>query len=603
MSQHSFRSYFFNSIDDSYYGGTIAVHVGYYSPVNIGEDLYFSSEYSFDYDRLGIPEGNSTITFEWTLHDGTIIGTTQNFTWQPPDSGYYYVEGKVTVTDNGDANNTFSIADVDSWFVQAVGQNIYSFETKYKQELTPYRYNNLDIHRFLSNFPVWSSAHKNYFSNSSKMISPILEGVSLSLDYFDSVVENNNTLDQIHFGYKEYDHYIYSSRIPKILRTEHGFGYYIGEDGQISLESVPISKFETKDSYPYSLKEYVYDGTSHPSNLVFDFENNIFIQSDEASIINPVLFVVYGLNKKGETVSEEIALLSRVATESLNKYLVIYSIMTEARSFKVSNHLDCVSELSYTLNIGLAKRISSPLSGDYFEPRFEVDGTSLRILNASKNSIAEEFTFHLENVPEKIFISNLLDVVYLYNDTLYSGKLMLDYYSIDSVNSTTNNNPFVFIDDENTPVGGSFITTVDIGKLSSELGSSNLSISLKNEDDTLYLQQDGTFSALQNDWIPTTNLRNKVTFSTLVQNTSPYIIELKIDNRPDEFIAINYQNVINEKVVLENTSKLFFYNKDLWTKLTTGECPHKILDPIRLGYTSSPGKLNFFNDFQSIEFV
>lgn len=600
MPDHNFNLYYFDQVDSGHFGGSLAIHVGYISPINIGDTLTFDAIYDFDYTKIGIPEFNSTITIEWNLHDGTNIGNTDSFTWQPVDPGYYYVQCIVTVTDNTDSNNTFTISEVQDWQVTSSQENVYMFTLNWKQELYPYQYNNMDIHRFLSNFPIWSSAHQNFFSNTSKLISPIFENISLSIDEWDQFVEANQTIDdEMPFGYRNKDYHMYISRVPRVIKTEYGYGFYAGQAGQMSVESLPIQAVNLLDAYPHSLKEY--DSTLvHPSNLIFDFETPIFIQSDRASLITPREFVIVGLNSKGEQVTETVNLISRLPIETYNKFLIIYRIHSEEVDFKITNYLNLENFHSYESQVLVAKRIANT-RGEYFEPQFYIDSNTLRIMNGNEVSGREEFTFELGNTPERLFVNNLLDLIYLSNNKIYAGKLMLDYYQIESLPSTTNNNEFIFVDDTNTPVGEVFTSTINIDKIVNELGSRNISISLENDEDIFYLQQDGSFDQENRDWISTSGLQSRITFPTTVTNDKPYIVNLVLDNRPEDFVAMSYQNKVIEYEVISDAIDLFYYDKKLWCQLT--DLSYKVIDPVRLGFTSSPGQLNFQRDFQQIELL
>jgi hypothetical protein len=563
-------------------------------------DGYFDVSLYTNYDPLHI---NTVYEYEWKLDDNTVIGSTQNLSWDVPLNTElrtsYQIQLEVSAyTNDGGANVLqYSSTAYKTFTLPELPSNItYDFTLNSITTLSEYQYSNMDIHRFLSYFPKWSSANKNFYSNASKMLSPLLERVSHSADRYDTYIENNST-DGVHFGFREYEYEIVSTSVPRLIRTEYGVCPYVGEHSSFSLESIPVRAIKEEEAFKFVKEKYTVEFLSSP--IVFTYGSHLFIKDSTAALDSASQVILVGIDEDGKRIKETLLLISPTPVETINKFRAIYKVVSSGE-IEIMTYLDLENDTSFSNGINLQKRITTR-DGTYFDPNFNLEDNVLYILNGNSISRKDEYRFYFNQAPSKYFINNLLDVIHLRGTDLYASKLMLDYYNLGSTNSSTNNNGFIYLEDENTVIGEDLNVVVNMGKVMDEYGPASIRLAIRNGEEVKYLSSNLQLVDDKNTWLQVGNTSRQIIFSIPVTNTDPYIVELKISNRSDPLYAMGYMNNMDEYKISSNVSDIFIYNKDLWKMSTTGE--YYKLSPVRLGFTSSVNRLHLFNDFNDLEFL
>lgn len=572
---------------------TIDIVQTYTAPLRLGDSIDLSAT-----PTIVHPGGTSpTESYEWTNHLGDVIGALASITYVPPTEGFYSVQVEITYEDIGQSYERVITQDA-SFEVEARIENILTYNMSYLQDRVPDPYNNMDIHRFLSYMPKWSTAYKSFYSNYSKLISPIMEGLSMKIDDVDNLLENNlNIDDKNHFGYRAEEYEIVTLNIPNLIRTEHGFCSYIGEHGQASLETSPIKSITKRDPEHFSKESYTVGQDS--SSISFSFSSNLYVKDEVASIDSPSTVVLVGIADDGTSIIETMSFISPMCRETINKFKAVFKILTE-REITISNYIDLSVDYSFENSINMQKRIANTRGG-YFAPLFELDGKSILVLNGNEGSKRDEHKIELPVIPERLFITNLLDIVYLYNNSLYASKMMLDYYTVSAPNSSTNNNMFIYLDNENTSVDNSVEVVIDIDRIRSNLGSKSIRVKLENGDSVMYIDSSTSLVESPNTWLSLANAADRIVFSIPIENTDPYTISVSFDNRADEMIAMNALNSPSFFKIADNINDIFIYDKELWCE--NDDTSFNIVDPVRLGFTSSHNRIHLFNNFNEVELI
>jgi hypothetical protein len=538
-----------------------------------------------------------TVAYEWIDHTGQVLGTDLSLSYIPAEDGWHSVQFSAQYESVPD-NYARTISQDATFRVEEKQTITHSFNLGYTKALFDSAYSNMDIYRTLSGFPAWSSAHKNFFSNMSKLLSPLAEPISQTLDDLDGFIENNTNHDEVvRFGYRENQYEIISTEVPRMIKTEHGYCEYIGPHNIRSLESAPIRKLIKEDAGVVAMQDYQSDGTD--SIMSFTYESTLYIFHPSASVEAPVEVSIRGFNGEGDTVAEKFSLYSNVPFETMNTYKAIFSVLsTEAVS--ISTYLDLSKHHSSENGINLQKRIAG-VGGGYFEPKLEVDGKSILVLNSTRTARNDEFKFEIDHEPDSIFLNNLMDVAYLSDGKVYTSKLMLDYYSLSQENSSTNINDFIVLDYDQTSIGSDVRVTIKCDKIKEEFGSAPVRLSISNSDATVYLSPKLELTEDKGTWIDLEYANNYIAFSMPIQNSDPYVYKLELSNRPDSFIAMNYLMPLQAFEAASDVSKLFIYNKKMHCENTDASI--STLEPVRLAFTSGVNRLYLFNDFADSELI
>lgn len=450
---------------------------------------------------------------------------------------------------------------------------LYDFVLKDRK----YEYNNMDVHRYLSYFPVWSSAHRNFFSNASKLLSPICEQITASV----VEVENLSVARAISipFGYREFNYTGYIADKPKAITTEYGTLAYLGEAGASTIESIPIEWL--KDTPIPRIKKVSESGTII-TNMVLVYPSTLYISSDNIS--DNISVSICGVKENGAIGQEEVLVARGVAIETMSRYSVVLEAVSTNGPITVANYLDLSLDHSYSNAILPDKKICD-LSGQYFEPAFELEDNDLVVYNRGF-TVSDEYKFQFINTPSAIFINDLLDIIALEDGWILASKLMLDYYNIPDTNSSVNNNDFICVQDEHTSLGETCQITINTNLIKEEINTSRIKIGIKNKDEMLYLSSSMTLEPEYNTWITLDTTGNQIIISLPINNLEPYIYSLELDGVNNVFYAISACNKLNfKRTNIGGVTNLMIYNGKLVAELDDTSLVS--LEAIRGGFITS----------------
>jgi len=575
--------------------GAIAIIAHQSDEARIGDTLDFDVNYWTD--PSDIPAGASpTTTIEWINHLGDILGDQESVSYTPSVAGWYSIQATVLIEDPA-FDYKVVLSEGYTFYLAPLNGVDYKFSFPYENEMNPINYSNMDIYRFLTYFPRWSSAYTNFYSNSSKFLSPQLERISFMLDNLDQVMANNNNIsDNIIFGYRTEWIKLLTLNIPDYIKTEYGYCVNLGSVSTASLDGVVISAIDTKVTLDVDKVSYsIFAGEQQ---IRFGKASTLYLKSEGQIRSESDVVYINGIDRYGDFITEKIILNVFVPIETVNEYLIVKRITGNDNLITLSNYIE--SDMTYLDKSLIDKRITDS-NGLYFTPEFEVYDSTLLIKNSNKVSRSEEFKFHLPFEPETILITNLLDVLLLKDNKLYSSKLMLDYYTLFPPGSSVNNNSFVFVEDENTEVGSKAVVTFNTDLLKSESLATNIRISIHNQGDIEYLKKDGSLTSEPNTWIPMDNTGNRIVFSINIDNYDPYVIELEDNHRKLPYHAMIYQNIITPILISNDVESIYFHNKQLHIKYTNSKT--YIASPIRLGFVTDDRYSYIQHEFKEMEFI
>lgn len=563
------------------------------SPIRAGDTVNLTATPTITHPSGVTP----SVTYAWINHLGHDVGGSQSVSYVPTSDGRHYLQVSVEYRDDAEGYLRTVSQDV-SLIIKSSEKASYDFGLKYTKALFASAYSNMDIYRTLSGFPAWSSASKNFFSDASKLMSPLAEPISQTLDDFDEFIENNtNHDDVVRYGYRENQYEIISASVPRMINTEYGYCEHIGPHGSRSLESAPIRVLNRQNADTFTRQTVV---TASSNEIVpFAVPSVLYVSNENASLQNTIDVRLKGINEDGELIGESFTIYSGVPFETINTYKALYDTQVSAE-VEISTYVDMTKHHSSENGINLQKRLAG-VGGNYFDPKIEIDDKSMLVLNGMNIGRADEFKFELNHNPESIFLNNLLDVTYLKDGSVYCGKLMLDYYNLSQVNSSTNINNFINLDYDNTSIGSDVRINIKCDEIKEEFGETMVRVSATNGEDRMYLSSALQLVEEKDTWIDLSKASNYIAFSMEITNDSPYIYELELGNRSESFIAMNYLLPMQTFKVADGVKELFMYNKKLHCENTDGT--FSILDPVRLAFTSGINRLYLFNNFNESELI
>jgi len=572
---------------------TVAIIAHQSDSVRIGTELNFDLDYWVDPDQIPIGS-NPTTTIEWINYEGDILGDQESISYTPVIPGWYSIQVEVILEDVAfDFYLRFS--EGYTFYIEALQPSDNSFKLSYNNNHGTTVYSNMDTYRFLTYFPSWSSSHINFYSKSSKYISPQLERIAHILDNLDTIVTNNKSNKKV-FEYQEEWFKILTIEIPDYIHTEYGYCVNLGDITTASLSGTPISAI-SKDP-TYNINKIRLESLAGFDRIRLPIPSTVYIRSKNALLHEHKFIIINGIDRYGKFITEKIILNSSVAVETINEYLVINRIERSEMDVSISNYLK--EDISFNSDNSLLKRIVSR-SGIYFIPEFEVYNETLLVKNADRVSRNEEFKFNLPFEPDEILITNLLDVILLKNNILYAAKLMLDYYQLSPPGSSVNHNSFIFVDDENAEVGSTVAVTINTSLLKSESAAEDIKISIMNRDIRLYLHPSGSLVPESDTWIKLNTTGNHITMSINVDNDDPYIFELKDASRTLPYHAMVYQNKIVPIKISEEVGDVYFHNKNIHIEDLASNS--YMISPVRLGFVTDDRYSYLQYDFEKMELI
>lgn len=434
---------------------------------------------------------------------------------------------------------------------------------------------NLDLHGLLAFMPGWSSANKNFYSNTSKVLSPIHEAITANLTYIDNF--NNEG-----FGYREnFYQYIFDpvAKIPTNIKTSDGLYTYIGEEKATAIENYSASNISSEAVTKSIVKKTI----TGPSTLIEDA--HLFIKYTQFIDIDSLpVITIYGITADHKKTTELIRFSSSEVTQkTLNKFKVITSILSNKPliNFSIKNYFD-LDHICYENKIGPRKKVTGK-NGEYFIPSMTREDQDLFIFSNNNIVKTEEFRFFLDrpNIT-KCFVNNLLDVVVIdTSENVFIGKLFLSFVGRSQHNSTCNNNEYIFLDDEHTLPGEDITVSINANLIKAEYGESKVQVQLGDQ----FFKEDGTSDTNVNNWIDLVNIQH--IFRLVVERVgkADYQFILRINGIKQEYSCMSYLNVVDlNSTAISGIDDLYVYNSDLLAR--SGANTMKLLT-IRKVFSSS----------------
>lgn len=475
---------------------------------------------------------------------------------------------------------------------------------------------NLDAHKLLSYFPKWSLSYKSYISNASKIFNPINDGIENL--YFDNeaILYNNIAIAPDFETPSSCYRSLYVDN-KSSYTTNLGTIVNVGAAKVGSLMNAPISKVYKGDDI-YGLEFYVaeYDPAIYPAIRpfkIFNFDYVLYIKHvDEfANIDYPFLVDIFGHNVDGEYITERIEIAGPYVYASHNKFKVIMRIESKYK-IQISSYLNLGEDHSYT-NYARPKRTCG-IAGRLFEPIFNIEESSISVNGFTDSSIVDVFRFN--SVPMSyMYVSNYMDVIGYRENKLYVGKLHLPIEMNMDINSSYNNNQFVYVDTETSIIGESVQFVINIANIQEIFGDNYIQILVERGDDKTYITDEVYGVSDSNTWINQSVKKSNIVFNVPLEDYRPIIVKLYIAHLEEYFCAgtilplIHYKifNTNNLTDMIENHVPLAIVNNKLYLldREVTGVClpidhypVYKELSIVRDGFTYDDNYIYTLNDFE-----
>ncbi len=394
---------------------------------------------------------------------------------------------------------------------------------------------NMDYSRLMAYMPKWSAANFVETSNFAKIYAPVaqtLTGIYFNMeDYIaNSVVEYLPTecISAIYTAVNRDYGTTYST-------LAHGAIYQVGEAITSKLSDSPISGIVLDDLFFFNEKySSVFTGTSSIGQLFIN-SNVIYIQVTDSIDVSdyPIRVIISGITEHGLHIDEEIEVTGPYTYSTKGAYKML-SRIESGYTIHISNFIDLSSRHSYIV-ADVNKKIFTK-RGALFEPIIDYDATKLFINNFNGNSIVDEYIFDTEEL-DYLFVSASEDVIGFKDDELYCGKLHIPVELQLNVNSSYNNNDFIYLDKTSTYIGDEVVVTIDLGNIREIFGNEYIQVVIESDEQRVFLSQvmSGTFD--DNTWINQSVLSDKIVFSTPIPNTNPIVFKLYVSGFDQYFAA------------------------------------------------------------------
>lgn len=456
---------------------------------------------------------------------------------------------------------------------------------------------NMDYSRLMAYMPKWSAANFVETSNFTKIFAPI--GKTLTGMYFNmeesianNVVEYLPT-ECLSSLYVAVDH-DYETTYNTLA---HGAIHRLGEAITSQLSDAPISGIVLGDGFFFNEKyTETFTGTL-AINQLFLNSNILYLQVTDSLDVSdyPIRIIVSGITEYGIHIDEEVEILGPHTYATKAAYKVINRIESEY-TVQISNFIDLATTHSYVV-LDVNKKIFTR-SGALFEPIIDYDANKLFINHFNGNAIVDEYIFDTEEM-DYLFVSASEDVIGFKSGELYCGKLHIPVELQLDVNSSYNNNDFIYLDKTNTYIGDTVVATIDLTNIREIFGNEYIQVIVESNGQKVFISQNinGTFD--DNTWINQATLGDKIVFSTPITDTNPIVMKLYI-NGFDQYLAagvyvsqIHYRKFAIDGIE-SGTNQLLIRNNKLCilTEHNTSDCDqfdglpiYNEISLIRDGYT------------------
>lgn len=456
---------------------------------------------------------------------------------------------------------------------------------------------NMDYSRLMAYMPKWSASNFVETSNFAKVYTPAgqtLTGIYFNMeDYIaNSVVEYLPTecISAIYTTVNRDYGTTYST-------LAHGTIYQVGEAITSKLSDSPISGIVLEDPFFFNEKySSVFSGTSQIAQLFIN-SNVLYIQVTDSIDVSdyPIRIIISGITEHGSHIDEEIDVTGPYTYSTKGAYKMLNRIESDY-TIHISNFIDLSLRHSYIV-ADVNKKIFTK-SGSLFEPIIDYDTNKLFINNFNGNSVVDEYIFDTEEL-DYLFVSASEDVIGLKDGELYCGKLHIPVELQLNVNSSYNNNDFIYLDKTSTYIGDSAVVTIDLGNIREIFADEYIQVLIETNGQRTFLNQliNGTLD--DNTWINQAILNDKIIFSISVSDANPIILKLYINGFDQYFAAgisvnkIHYRKFIVSEI-FDGDNQLLIRNNKLcvFTEINSANCQqfdelqlYREISLIRDGYT------------------
>lgn len=474
---------------------------------------------------------------------------------------------------------------------------------------------NLDVHKLLSYFPKWSLSNKSYLSNAAKIFSPVNDGIENI--YFDSeAIVYNNIAIAPDF---ETPSSCYRSVYTDLKQSHTTTVANIVNTGSVKISSLmnaPITKvLASEDVNGLEVYEFEYDpneyGVARPLK-VLNLDCVLYIKQaqDFTETEYPFIVEVSGHTVAGDYITESITIASPHVYATHNRFKIITAINSTYR-LTVSNRLNLSDSHSYT-NYGRVKRAAS-ISGGLFEPIIDKTENSLSVNGFTDSSVIDIFRFNSVDMSH-LYVSNYMDVIGYANSKLYVGKLHLPVELNLNINSSYNNNQFVYVDSETSIIGESVQFTINLDNIKEIFGDNYIQILVERGSDKTYITDEVYGVADSNTWINQSVKKSSIVFTVPLEDNTPILVRLYVAHLEEYFCAGTILPQVHYKIF--NTNDLTGIDEDyepllllnnklmLLDRVETGVCSpvdyypvYKELSIIRDGFTYDDVYIYTLTDF------
>lgn len=543
-------------------------------------------------DTRAIPVGvNAVETIEWTDSNGVIL-TGPYF----PSDGWHAIQVRYTYTDAA-LGFVYTASQDYSFHIIPPEREDHTFTFKYEGQHGAARYCNMDIMKYMTYFPSWSSTYRNFYSNTSKLFSPHFERFNFQIDDLDTFCANNRIdVDKPSYEYRSKISTVLTIRTPKLIDTEFGMCANRGEISSMSIDSIPIT--DTKLNKHLRIDKMSQQLSPGTNSLSLPSPCFLYIKSSENYLNDQKEIEISGINMYGDFVTESIPLKNSIPVKTLNRFYKVISANAFDGTLIISNYIQ--NDKSYTDRSLLEKRIAGK-QGLFFTPFFEFLGTDLIVYNADGPVNTEEYKFNLPFEPDSMLISNLFDIFLLKDGEIWTSKMYLDYKDIGQINSSTNNNEFICLDEETISVGDVARIRITTDLIRKEHPICNFRFRVEHYDRSYYLASNGTFTQEENTWIDISETGRALEIEYEVTEDGIIKYHLDISTRTGSFTSMSYFNNLDFTKIATGVQSMMVYD-DKFIVIDPDE-KHYSVEMIRRGFLSDGNRCHVHYPYDNLKLI
>lgn len=500
-----------------------------------------------------------TATYEWRDNNNNIVSTDKDITYE------FFGEddiGLIITATYTDVDNNYEEVFADSITFDIYKKSVISFNftTKFQANLYPRDQLNTDINRFMSYMPKWSSANKNFLSNYCKVNAPLADTISNM--FFDMACISVSNISSEPFF--EYPTELYASvHVDEPIYAEKDSIKYenAGYVNAASILNYPITRIVSEDRGFVSKISFVINANSNFQGTLLS-KNSIVYVKPLVQVSELKFIEIFGLDENGNDIHESLSIVNSNIVASKFKYKYIRDIYADM-DVKVSTYIDTSSEHVFRSGILPPKRIANQF-GAFFDPIISVVDNTVEFseeLGLNKSTVRR---FSVENQIDNLFVTNLLDIIYLSEGDLYACKPRLRVEAKVNINSSYNNNDIVYVDNASPKIGESIYFTVDTDKALAAFDSTQIQVCVIHGEDQFFITQSVGQSLSKDTWIELANRKSNITFGLPVIDDKDIVVKVYGYGFMSYFCAGGHVDQIDSYKIAEDVDDFFIYNNSLY---------------------------------------